>query len=1340
MRIRYTSLIGGLLVLPVSLALARTGIGPYRDVQILQSDERGITLELKPEYFRPDSILVGTRMYTDYNFFRGTSQGTDKVGYPNLKYRSFSVALPSEVSNSVQVIGAEYEDVRNVVIVPVPKLVRDRAVIGASRIYEENAEAYRVNQLMPSAIVEFGATGHARSMIVGNLRIFPVQYNPASGTVRRYTKIVVRVNFGSGARRVGRVVEDKLLESSVINYEDAKQWALEVPRVQGTKGIINSVLASGDWYRIEVKDEGIYRLDASALTTAGINVNQVDPRTIKIYGNGGLELPQDNTAPRPVDLVENAIFVSGESDGKFDSGDFILFYGKGVRGWKYDPATKSFSHYINHYTESNYYWLTYGGTQGKRMASLPSLNEPSTLTPQKFVGKLFLEEEKDKTDVNSGLDWFGQSFDSKNNVAVVANKLDGLITTDPINYRFVFVSRSNDYSGFRVEDNGILLGTVSIPPVGLTLYDFFARKSDVMPFQRPGNLPDSRSLVRITYEPSGSAPEGWLDWMEIFYSHNFSAINDFLNFTSPDTDGVIQYNLGNFSTSSIRVIDVTDYANAKLISSPSISGGGLQFQARQTSGSVSQYIGVGSIGYKTPVAIQKMGNSNLHGFADGAAFILITHSDFLTQAQRLKVYREQAGPDRLTTIVVNVQDIYNEFSGGLLDPSAIRDYLKYAFDNWNLKPRYVLLFGDGNYDYKNILTQAKNFVPPYETLETLDQLNSYCTDDYYAEIVGNDPIVDLALGRIPVQSAEEARIVVDKIIAYEQSSTLDAWKNRTTFVADDGPAGPGVDDGDIHTAQAEDLAEHFTPNEFEKVKIYIVEYATVFTANGRRKPDAAKAIIDQINNGTLVIDWTGHGSPEVWADEHIFERETTIPQLVNKDRLTFLSAATCDFGRYDNPQERSSTELLLVRENGGTIGTLTSTRAAFSDQNALFNDDFSSYLLSRNAQGKLNRLGDASFSTKQGRYTPNDQKFHLFGDPTLRLIAPTYRALLDTINAQPTTTIVQLRALGRGKVEGSVCKLDGSSWSDYSGKALLTVYDSRKEITVPDWFGFTFTVPGGVIYRGENTITNGKFNATFYVPKDISYENNRGRVTVYFSNANSDGAGYTENVLIGGTDSTAPPYLQGPRVSIYLDSRSFRPGDLVGETPLLLIDYFDEYGINTASEGIGHRLEARIDDRPTAIDLTDFYKGKPDSYQEGTVEYRLSNLADGKHEITAKAWDIYNNSSTAQTTFQVATTSELRVSNVFNYPNPFTRSTTFTFQQNQSIPIDVEIKIYTLAGRLVKVLRAPSVADSFVRISWDGRDEDGDVLANGVYLYRLVAHTVDGVKSTESLGKLSVLK
>ena len=1339
MNLVFVASVLGVLLLPAFSAVGGTGVGQYRDVQVLQSNESGITLEFTPEFFRTRTYAGTQRTYLDYNFYSSISVPIEQAGVPNLRHRSIVVALPNERDNSVEILGTEYEDIRNTMIVPVPKLVPDGSSFGANRIYDESREVYGINRYTPVSIAKLGPIGYSRSNLVGTLLLYPVQFNPAAGIVRKYKKIVVRINFGHPMVGTGKIVEDELLKAAVINYDVGKRWNAVAPRVLGSL-VINSVLATGDWYRIDLKSDGIYRLDANALSAAGINVSQIDPRTIKIYGNGGLEMPQDIQSPRPIDLVENAILVSGEADGRFDSGDFILFYGKGVRGWRYDPTKKTFSHYIHHYIDSNYYWLTYAGAPGKRMSALQSLNEPNAFSPRSFSGKLFVEDEKNKTDVNSGLEWFGQFFDSDSRTAVIVNRLDGLIMTDPIRYNFQFVSRASTFTSFRVEDNGVALGAATVPPVDLgTIIYEYAQKSGVTSFQRPGNLPNNQSTVRITYEATGNTPKGYLDWMEILYSHDFSATNDLLNFTSPDTDAVVQYNLGNFSTSGISVFDVTDYSNVKLVAGASISGGNFRFQARQRSGPVSEYFAVGPNGYKSPIGIQKMGNSNLHGFADGAPFVIITHADFLSQAQRLKVQREQAGPDRLSTIVVNIQDIYNEFSGGLLDPTAIRDYLKYAYNNWNVKPRYVLLFGDGDFDYKNVLAQDKNWIPPYETIESLYQINSYCTDDYYAQIVGNDQIVDLAVGRIPVRSADQARIVVDKIIQYENSSSLDQWRNRITYVGDDGLTSTG-DDGPIHTAQAEELAERFTPEDFEKVKIYLIEYPTVNTSLGRRKPDAAKAIVQQINDGTLIINYTGHGNPEVWAHEHVFERETTIPQLANKDKLTFVGAATCDFARYDNPIEQSATELMLIRENGGSIGTLSSARPVFSFDNAEFNNVFFTFLLARDGSRRLTRLGDALFSVKQTHYSTNDTKFGLFGDPTMRLIAPTYRGQIDSVNGNPATATTQLQALGKVSIQGTIRRTDGSLWSDYSGKLLMVVYDSKKEIPVPEWSPFTFSIPGGIIYKGENTISNGKFSATFFVPKDILYENNRGRIAVYFSNQASDGSGATENILVGGTDTTAVTDTEGPKISLYLDSRSFRAGDLVGDSPLLIIDYFDEHGINTASGGIGHQLEARLDEQTTPIDLTSFYKGKPDSYQEGTVEYRFSNLSEGKHILKAKAWDIYNNSSTAQLGVEVAVSSDLRLTNVVNYPNPFVRSTTFTFQQNQSVPVDVEIKVYTLAGRAIKVLHSQGITDRFVRIDWDGRDGDGDELANGVYLYRLVAKTSDGSKSVETIGKLTVLK
>ena len=283
-------------------------------------------------------------------------------------------------------------------------------------------------------------------------------------------------------------------------------------------------------------------------------------------------------------------------------------------------------------------------------------------------------------------------------------------------------------------------------------------------------------------------------------------------------------------------------------------------------------------------------------------------------------------------------------------------------------------------------------------------------------------------------------------------------------------------------------------------------------------------------------------------------------------------------------------------------------------------------------------------------------------------------------------------------------------------------------------------MPGATIYRGDNTIHNGRVSATFIVPKDISYSNKQGKVSVYFSGNGTDGNGYTDRVIIGGTSAVVANETQGPTVKIYLDTRSFRSGDLVAENPMMIVDLTDSVGINDAGSGVGHGLEAWLDGSSTGIDLTDFYTGARDNYQAGTIEYQFTGLAPGQHTLAVRAWDAYNNSSTSQVAFSVASSTSLALENVYNLPDPVRSTTTFTFQHNQLIPINVEIKIYTVAGRLIQILSSNSYPERFVQIPWDCRDRDGSKIANGTYLYKVVAKTVDGKYASEALGKMSIVR
>jgi hypothetical protein len=767
-----------------------------------------------------------------------------------------------------------------------------------------------------------------------------------------------------------------------------------------------------------------------------------------------------------------------------------------------------------------------------------------------------------------------------------------------------------------------------------------------------------------------------------------------------------------------------------------------KFQMPQTAGSVREFYAVGPNGFKSPVAVKRVPNSNLHGVVDGADFIIITPQDFFPAANRLKAHRERPGLEYLKTMVVHIESIFNEFSSGQQDPTAIRDFLKYATTVWPIPPRYVLFLGDGSFDYKDNLNrrQRDNFVLPYESFNSVHQIDTYSSDDYFVTLMPNNPRISLAHGRLPVRTPTEADEVISKIIQYETTAPFGSWKNRITFVADDGLTSRG-DEGNLHTNQSEVLAQLYTPASFDKKKIFIIEYPTVTTATGRRKPDANKAIVEAINNGTLIINYTGHGNTKIWAHERIFGDEEDFPKLTNYDKHTLLVAATCDFARWDYPQERSAGEKILTDLRGGAIAVVTSIRVVYSFENAQFNNTLFRFALQKDSLGRPPRLGDAMKATKQLHYSLNDLKYHLLGDPTMRLAIPRVVASVDSLNGQsPATQLVRIPTLGRVALQGEVKQPTGMRWTDFSGRALIEVYDAKRRVVVPEWGNYSFEVSGSLLYRGEISIVGGTFRGEFPIPKDVSYERGAARVSVYTWNSTTDGIGYTENLRIEGTDTTATADTTGPQLRVYLDSEAFRPGDVVKPDVTLLVQLYDESGINTSTAGIGHRLEAILSSRPQPIDLTDYYRAHLDTYKSGEVVYPLTGLPEGRHQLAVRGWDIHNNSSRVDTYFEVRAASAEALFNVLNFPNPFSDRTAFTFQRASSEPIDVEVKIYTLAGRLVESLEVPSVVDRFVQIPWNGRDRDGNELANGVYLYKIITRSLDRSRVSEVFGKLTVLR
>ena len=711
------------------------------------------------------------------------------------------------------------------------------------------------------------------------------------------------------------------------------------------------------------------------------------------------------------------------------------------------------------------------------------------------------------------------------------------------------------------------------------------------------------------------------------------------------------------------------------------------------------------------------------------------------------------GTAALKTAVVEVDTIYNEFGNGLPDPVAIRDFLEYAANNWQPAPRYVLFFGDACFDYKNILNVDKNWVPTYETPESDSQIDTYGYDDFFTCLQpGDTATVTMASGRLAVRSLDEARLTVDRIIQYETAPTFGTWKNLITIVADDRNIDGALDEAQ-NPEQADFIAQNDVPEAFDLKKIYEEAYPTVIASTGRTKPAVRQAIIDQINRGTLVMNYTGHGNPNVWSHESILTISDAMTQFFNASTLAFFVAATCDWGRFDFAGSQSSAEDVIVNPNGGAIGVITPDREVWSDDNFYLNQVLYQYLFPTDAYSLTPRLGDGLMLTKnnyQSGELENKRKYHLLADPTLRLAIPQLVMQIDSINGKPVTsaTFDTLQALSKVTVTASIRDNNGVIQNINSDSALVTIFDAETTDSVYDsgviggaWqHSMTFLLPGAIIYKGDNTIHNGRVSATFIIPKDISYANKQGKVSVYFSGDGTDGRGYSDRVIVGGTSTLLANDTQGPTVNIYFDTRSFRSGDLVTENPMLIVDLTDSSGINDAGSGVGHGLEAWLDADTKSIDLTDFYTGARDNYQSGTIEYQFTGLAPGRHTLAVRAWDVYNNSTTSQVEFSVASGTSLALENVYNIPDPVRSTTTFTFQHNQLTPINVQIKIYTVAGRLIQVLSSNSYPDRFVQIPWDCRDRDGSKIANGTYFYKVVAKTVDGKFASEALGKMSIVR
>jgi hypothetical protein len=1107
----------------------------------------------------------------------------------------------------------------------------------------------------------------------------------------------------------------------------------------------NSVLSDGNWYKFSVDTTGVFKIDASLLQKMGINTANLNPKNIRIYGNGGAMLPQKNSDFRHSDLQENAIYIEGEDDGAFNSDDFILFYAKGPHDWVLNPSLETASHRQNIFSDKSYYFLTVAQTNGKRISELPENPNAASKIISIFDDFVFYEKET-RNLFAIGTQWFGEDFSVENvqNFKLDFNSID---TSFPVKIKVGGAAISALSSTMAVSVNSQNVFSVIYPGVtsgSLTLgYPNF-NSSNV-------NVSSSILDVSITYNNNGNpGAKAYLDYIEVVGKKQLTANGkqfSFRSFEASKTSGTVAYQIQNASDVS-QLWDVTDYINPKRVSN---SSSGNNFIFRTNGGVLNEYIVLNQLDYFTPEVggNSLVKNQNLHALKD-VNYIVITNDELSGQAQRLADYHETNSG--LTAKVVQLSEIYNEFGSGSPDITAVRDFIKRVYNtntNATSKLKYVCFFGDGSYDYKDRITDNNNIVPVFESVQSFNLATSYVTDDYFVMLDLNEgsmfttDTIDVASGRIPVYTVQQATEVVDKILSYYSTTSFGDWRNVITLLADD------IDANGEETLQAgvERIADSIKKNNpiFNINKIYADAFKQETSSGGERYPQVNIALTNAIEKGTLVLDYFGHGGEDGFASERILE----VPQIQNFNNpktLPLFITVTCEFSRFDNPLRTTAGELVFWNKNGGAASLITTTREVFISTGQNFNERLLKILLQFNNEDLS--IAESLVTAKNG--FSSFQKFFIYylGDPAMKLAIPKPNVQITKMNGvNIAQSIDTLKALSKVSFEGVVTDNSNQTLTNFNGTLSTTVFDKPIQKTTLDNNNFgikmSFDSRESKLFRGKSSVTNGTFKFDFIVPKDIKVAFGKGKLSFYASDEKEDKSGANFDVVVGGINPNATSDTAGPELAIFMNDESFIEGGNTNTSPNLIVSLSDLSGINTSITSIDHDIVAIVDgDQANPIVLNDYYETELNDFTKGKVVYQLRDLSVGLHTVKIKAWDTYNNSSETTLNFMVVSDSGLVLDNVLNYPNPFVNYTEFWFNHNKpNEPLEVQVQIFTVSGKIIQTINqtVQTTGNLSRTINWNGLDDFGNRLGKGVYIYKLKVKSTISNQYSEKYEKLVIL-
>ncbi|MDY0342846.1 MAG: type IX secretion system sortase PorU [Lentimicrobium sp.] len=1118
----------------------------------------------------------------------------------------------------------------------------------------------------------------------------------------------------------------------LVSFELSVEPGREIENIQHQHYAGVSVLNSGPWFKMAIPETGIYKVTYEDLKNMGLNVQGSSSSAIRIFGYGGGMLPEKAGLPRHDDLPEVAIHVADGGDGVFNPGDYLLFYAQGPLAWKYNADDDRFDHQVHYYSDYSWYFITLLPSGGLRIPTFPQPQGSAT----RIVNTYNWYDVYNPREMNliwSGKYWVGDVFD-------LLTKRDYTFRpfsrseAEPVSIRLSALARSTAAVSFDLtvagQTNTLFLPKIIIGPD----YQYANISTQRFNYEFSGNF----SGATLRFNKSLNSSTGWLNYIEVNAVANLEFKGGQLAFRRSNVQGgIVEYHISG-NASMDQIWDVTDPLRPGKIE-PLTSGGSRIFKA--LSDTLREYIVADAQGYLKPALTEKVENQNLHGLT-AHDMVMVVHPLFMEQAQRLADFH--VNHNDLSVLIVQPQQIYNEFSSGAQDISAIRDFMRMLWKEApaGKTPRFLLLFGDASYDYKDILAGNTNFVPTFQSRESLHPVSTYATDDFFGCIDDNEgglttDIMDIGVGRLVVTTPEEAKMAVDKIIHYttDNETMHGDWRNVIAFVADD-------EDYNDHMMQANNLATMIDttyPN-YNIDKIFLDAYPQVSTPGGQRIPAAKEAINQRVSKGALIVNYTGHGGETSWAEEKVLE-VADINSWTNYNRLPVFMTATCEFSRYDDPARVSAGELIFLNPKGGGIALFTTARPTLGNPNYNLTRNFYNIALQA-TPGQAPFLGDLIRISKQMTGPGvNVKKFVLLGDPAMKMAYPTYSVETVAINGVDIIPGVAdtLKALQSVTISGRITNADRQLLSDFNGMVYPTIFDKETSVTTLGGGAFNpmvFSIRKNIIYKGNVKVVNGEFSFTFIVPRDIAYNFGAGKISYYASDGKRDAAGYFKQIIVGGMSKDVLNDTHGPEIELYLNNEKFRSGGFTDENPVLLAKLKDESGINTVGNSIGHDIVAVLDGKSNyPFVLNEYYQTDVDTYQRGSVRYPMFKLAAGPHELTLKVWDINNNSAEKSIQFVVVPSREIELGQLLVYPNPSSGSFTVEIEHNQSeVELQARVDLFSLSGVNVISLKQHVFANGYRNnvIVWNGISATGQTLDPGFYIGKVSITNPSGDTASKS--------